>query len=331
MKLKTKMIKSLTFLFFISIFFFACEKTENAINPETINEWEIYNKSNGLGDNFVWSMVEDSEGNIWVGTVNNGVSKYDGEKWTVYNTSNGLIDNSVISIAEDKDGDMWFGTLGGISVMTSDEWIDIANIGGYEFTPWALLSDSRGDMYVGTSYLGLLLYKNNEWFQIFDSECGECNNINCIFEDNDNNIWFGSDGDLKEYDNQNINKYTTSNGLPEGEIKAIHQDNWGNLWVGSSGGEFVAKYKNGKFSPVSLFNGMPIYALSSIVSDRIGNVWFGLIGDGAVEYNGSVMKSYFEKDGLPDNTILTMLKDSKGYLWFGTSEGGVAKYISIEN
>ena len=43
------------------------------------------------------------------------------------------------------------------------------------------------------------------------------------------------------------------------------------------------------------------------------------------------MKSYFEKDGLPDNTILTMLNDSKGYLWFGTSEGGVAKYIKLED
>lgn len=329
-KIKFNLIVYLFSIFLISFFFISCEKTENAISPDSIVEWQNYNVADGLGDNFVWSMFEDSDGNIWVGTVNNGVSKYDGKNWTVYNVASGLIDNSVISIEQDNDGDIWLGTLNGISILSGNTWTNFDNIAGYQFTAWALLNDTKGNMWVGTSLLGLLQFKNNEWYQIFDSNCNDCNKVNIVYEDIDNNIWFGSDGDLKRYANNNLNSYTTSNGLPEGAVESIHQDNHGNIWIGTAGGAFVAKYSKGFFEEVTLFNGMPIYYITSITSDRFGNVWFGLIEDGLVKYDGSIMKSYFEKDGLPDNTITALLKDSNGHIWLGTSEGGISKHVQLD-
>lgn len=320
----------LFYFFLISFLLISCEKTENTISPDSVVEWQTYNVTNGLGDNFVWSIFEDNDGNIWVGTVNNGVSKFDGKNWTIYNAAGGLIDNSVISIEQDSDGDMWFGTLNGISILSGNNWTNLDNIAGYQFTAWALLNDSEGNMWVGTSLLGLLQFSNDQWYQIFDSNCNDCNKINVIYEDNDNNIWFGSDGDLKRYANNNLNSYTASNGLPEGAVESIHQDNYGNIWFGTSGGAFVAKYNNGIFNEITLFNGMPIYYITSITSDRFGNVWFGLIEDGLIRYDGAIMKSFFEKDGLPDNTITSLLKDSNGHLWVGTSEGGISKHVQID-
>jgi ligand-binding sensor domain-containing protein len=320
-------IREIFLFILIPLFFSACVKTENAVDPLSIKTWQVYNKSSGLADNSVWSLAEDKDGNIWAGTLNNGVSKFDGKNWTSYNETNGLLDNSVLAITQDRDGDMWFGTLGGISILTSNGWINNPEpLNSFSFAVYALLTDSKENVWMGTTTLGLIKYDNSSWYQYFDSQCDICNTINEIIEDDNQNIWYGTEGDLKKLSSSSLTSYKTTNGLPQGSIQALHQDMFGNIWVGTFGGAFVAKFSNGSFKPVSLANGMPMHYVTSVSSDKLGNVWFGLVADGAVKYNGSFMNSYFEKDGLPDNTIMTMLKDSKGCVWFGTLEGGIVKY-----
>ncbi len=58
----------------------------------------------------VYSINEDNDGNIWVGTVDAGVWKYDGNHFTNYTTKDGLTSDAVNTIYKDKNGDLWFGT-----------------------------------------------------------------------------------------------------------------------------------------------------------------------------------------------------------------------------
>jgi len=58
----------------------------------------------------VYSINEDNGGNIWVGTVDAGVWKYDGNNLTNYTTKEGLTSNAVNTIYKDKNGVLWFGT-----------------------------------------------------------------------------------------------------------------------------------------------------------------------------------------------------------------------------
>lgn len=60
----------------------------------------------------VYSINEDNYGNIWVGTVDAGVWKYDGNNLTNYTTQDGLTSNAVNTIYKDKKGELWFGTDG---------------------------------------------------------------------------------------------------------------------------------------------------------------------------------------------------------------------------
>ncbi len=60
----------------------------------------------------VYSINEDNNGNIWIGTVDAGVWKYDGNNLTNYTTKDGLTSNSVNTIYKDKNGELWFGTDG---------------------------------------------------------------------------------------------------------------------------------------------------------------------------------------------------------------------------
>lgn len=43
-----------------------------------------FTTKDGLGDYSVWSMVQDRDGNIWIGTRNNGLYRYDGKTFTCF-------------------------------------------------------------------------------------------------------------------------------------------------------------------------------------------------------------------------------------------------------
>ena len=324
---KTPEITSILVLVVTYLFLSGCVKTENAINPESLKIWEIYNTGNGLGSDSVRTLFEDNEGNIWVGTWNKGVCKFDGKMWTTYNVASGLIDNSVLCIVQDGYDRMWFGTEGGLSILSDNEWINNTNF-GYVF---ALLKDYDDNMWVSSSNYAVLEYKNNTWDSYYDTICARCNIVNVLFEDNERNIWFGSERDLKKITGQTITSYTQSDGLPDGitGIMSMHQDTWGNIWIGTDMTGSVARYNSGKLELVSLLTGSSINSVMSIASDNNGNVWFGLWGPQIMKYNGSVMKAYTVKDGLPGINVTKILKDRQGYLWFGTRGSGVAKYMPV--
>lgn len=48
------------------------------------NVYKNYNLKDGISKYSVWSMVQDREGNIWIGTRNTGLYKFDGTSFTMY-------------------------------------------------------------------------------------------------------------------------------------------------------------------------------------------------------------------------------------------------------
>jgi ligand-binding sensor domain-containing protein len=64
----------------------------------------------------VWTIAEDMEGNLWIGTIDAGLWKYDGKVLTNYTTTNGLNGNSVATVYCDTKGNIWIGTDNGITI-----------------------------------------------------------------------------------------------------------------------------------------------------------------------------------------------------------------------
>jgi Two component regulator propeller len=60
----------------------------------------------------VWTIADDRQGNLWIGTIDNGVWMYDGKTITNYTTKNGLAIDAIWKIYTDKQGRLWFGTEG---------------------------------------------------------------------------------------------------------------------------------------------------------------------------------------------------------------------------
>ncbi len=61
----------------------------------------------------IWAIEEDNAGDIWVGTIDCGVWRFNGIKFINYTTNEGLTSDIIQAIYKDKNGKLWFGTDGG--------------------------------------------------------------------------------------------------------------------------------------------------------------------------------------------------------------------------
>jgi len=78
--------------------------------------------NSGIPDNDVSALVEDQSGNLWLGTVNGGVAKYNGSTFQVFDISNSTLpDNYIETIDIDNFNRPWVGmNSGGLAGFITD-------------------------------------------------------------------------------------------------------------------------------------------------------------------------------------------------------------------
>jgi hypothetical protein len=144
----------------------------------------------GMNMTQVTSMLEDSRGNIWIGTQVRGVSMYDGETFAHFTENEGLSGNWVTSINEDSYGNLWFGTAdGGVCMYNGESFIHYTEkegLGNHSVS--SIVQDSRGNFWIGTGGGGVCRF-NGESFELFTTKEGLSDNrIGSILEDSQGNL-----------------------------------------------------------------------------------------------------------------------------------------------
>ena len=87
-------------------------------NPET-GKALVINKTNGLRSDFIYNIIADNNGNIWIGT-GYGIHKikmneHDEPQITFYGKAQGItgMESNINSVLKLQDGSIWFGTTNG--------------------------------------------------------------------------------------------------------------------------------------------------------------------------------------------------------------------------
>lgn len=124
---------------------------------------------------YVVKVFEDTKGNLWFGTLEKGVAKYDGKQLKYYTTYNGLPSNRVIGIIEDLNGNLWFGTGGGLSKLDGEKFSNFTKEDGLCSNMVSnLFIDSKDNMWIGT-WGGVCTYDGKD-FNPFPIPYPEINN-----------------------------------------------------------------------------------------------------------------------------------------------------------
>jgi len=216
------------------------------------NSFEFFQLEDGL------RIFLDNQDNLWVGTWNNGLYKFDKGKVPVhYTMTDGLASNYITWILETPDGHLWFG-------LKSD------------------LLKSEGKVYVGTRFDGTK-------FTNFSTESKTAiDYLKVAIKDTAGNLWFGTDkGILKldydvDTDSISFELINEEHGLASDYVTAAFCDQAGNLWFGSDQG--VSKYDGENFQHILLHKYLRFGSIRLIFEDSQGVIWFVTDNDGVIQY-----------------------------------------------
>ncbi len=293
---------------------------------------------NGLTHNSVTKGYIDRKGNLWLGTYDGGVSRYDGKTFTNLTTVQGLTSNKIWDICEDKAGNLWFSTWdGGVSCYDGKSFTKYTTAQGLaDNLVCAVMEDKDGNMWFGTAG-GVSRLNHDGSIKSYTTDDGLVgNNVSSILQDKNGNFWFGTWSHGLSFYNGTFMNYTAEDGLANNTIGSILQDKDGTMWFGSGRGKisWLDKKNNHpaekpRFRNYNLGEGLS--DVNNVSEDKNGNIWFGT--DGGAFRLSSEKKSNPDKgsfmnitirEGLPNNMINGVIEDDSGNMWIFTDNGGVS-------
>ncbi len=137
----------LTILTLLSV---SCNSQENKAETTKIENPTEQESASQIGE-YVVETFQDAKGNLWFGTLEKGVAKYEGNKLDYLTIEDGLPSNRIVSIIEDGSGNMWFGTGSGISKYDGQSFTNFSEREGLCSDMVSnILIDSKGTFWIGT-------------------------------------------------------------------------------------------------------------------------------------------------------------------------------------
>ena len=251
---------------------------------------KIYTTADGLADDRVNRIVQDSHGVLWFCTAE-GLSHFDGYKFTNYTKANGMRNDFVTDLLEVRDGTCLVGTGGGL----------------LQFHP-----------------------KGSPLFTPMDDPVLAKENINRLLEDRAGIIWCGTGAGLYRLEraadgwrSQRVDLGFPKENFDSWIIEALMEDAAGSLWVGTSGSGLCRYHTDGRVERFTTAQRLPHNRITALLQDRLGRVWVGtpeglcrLVSDPSPE-RPVVARCYTVNDGLTQNWIPTLFQTSNGRLMVG--------------
>jgi hypothetical protein len=282
---------------------------------------------------FIMALAEDKFGNVWIGTEDKGVFRYNPSadellQWTQFTTKDGLGDDNAYAIACDELGRVWVGTLNhGVSVFTGDKWktYDVLD-GPLGERVFAIeVSPKDGSVWIATNG-GLTRYsvKQDTWTHFTRADGLPSEHVNSIAFDKDGSIYVGTDcdgigvasfvDDYKKWSHVAGPIFSRQQplapfgrGLPSGQINAVLVTKNGNVYVATASGLGKSQDKGKTWT--------------FIRGRNYGEKVKGLLG-GAPQ--GWQDLSGLKARLLPEDYVTCLKEDADGNLYLGFRQAGLA-------
>jgi PAS domain S-box-containing protein len=254
-----------------------------------------------VASSYVWSLLRDHAGRLWIGTFNGGLLYEADGKIQMFTNWPESLGRTVNFLAEDKQQRIWAGTHQGLAIIENGVarlWMPDTNNPPNLGDAVCFAADERtGGFWVGTYLHGI--------FEI-------------------------RDGQVKK-------NYGIAEGVPLRHISMLQFDRDGNLWAGVYSHGLVC-IRDGQVIPLNRTNGLPADTIGSMVDDGRGYYWFGSdygvlrlsYGDLREVIQSPASKANFQTFDLNDGLASLRcsesyqpagLRDSNGHLWFATLRG----------
>lgn len=300
--------------------------------------------SDGLSNNSVITIYQDSDGFMWFGT-NDGLNRYDGYDFRVYrnkfNDKNSLSFNTIYDIEGDSKKNIWVGGDDGVCVFDKEKSLFhsvqyVANDNTTKILKGIvhqIRSVSRELVLVASRDYGLIIFENRS----FTGKTVALENLNNKTAKYRYNATAIEDDPAKDcswvyvrnvgmcvYDYQSKKmKLVCPLSM---DIKCMKLSLDGNLWLGTDEGLFLFNVKTKSLSDNYFSNKCSV---TGILIDKKKKIWLSTDGCGVytVMENGKKAVPFNLANGkqlVKSNSVYSLYEDATRNKWFGTLRGGIS-------
>ncbi|NOT07473.1 MAG: hypothetical protein HOP28_04620, partial [Gemmatimonadales bacterium] len=318
--------------------------TADRLSAQVSSRFERITIDQGLSQNTVRAVLQDSAGFIWIGTQD-GLNRYDGNTFKVFRQqeadSTGLSSHFVLSLREEPGGVLWIGTNYGLNRLQTRSGrltsYFFPSRGSIPSNNWirSQLRDRSGRLWVGSQEgLGWLDEAAGQLRPYPLPGGGQPADVIRLLEDRAGALWLGTTaGGLVRLasDRRSTTIFRANPGvagsLLDDTIAALYEDTAGTLWVGSNKGLMRYDGAASRFVAVSL-SPDPRYrgpAISDIQADSAGRLWIATEGAGVFHFDprtGTARHHSLKAAGLSDDAVYALARERGGTIWLGTPSGG---------
>ncbi|WP_406675713.1 two-component regulator propeller domain-containing protein [Sapientia aquatica] len=307
-------------------------------------------------------MLQDMEGNIWIGTQRNGLLFWDSARGKFQylrddtRSLKNMSDDTVQSLFQDRTGTLWVGTWdkgagyidlagGGFSSVMSSQ-----NFGASLTNEriQTISGDAAGNIYAGTmGGLSVIDIQNNVTKSILVSgkspTLDDRESVYFIVRKDPTSLWVASNQGILVFDTKQ-GKYVTKNKFASfskyTNVFSLMVDHRQLLWIGTHNGLYrldpksdtTEAFLHDSSNPASI----PDDAVEPLLEDSQHRIWIG--ADSGLEmFNPATNKfvifknSPNDKDSIGSGAITSLYEDSQKRLWIGSESGLSVAFVNQDN
>ncbi|MDR1225028.1 MAG: response regulator [Tannerella sp.] len=303
----------------------------------------------GMTGNIVREICPDKYGNLWLGTEDNGINRFDRKtgrmvNYSLLNPERKLAATNIHGLYAEGDT-LWIGSFNrGIELMHIPDGKVFKNYNSAN-TDGGLISNfvlcfyrtRQGLLLIGTASGVVALDEKNSRFYRWK---GVENLVRQILEDRDGNIWVSTNNGLYKYTppaadasaEEEMIRYTEapssrSQGLGSSNTTSVFEDSKGRIWITTVYGFSLYNKHTGLFNRITVDDGLPGNMIYRIVEDDEHLFWIST-ANGLVRFNPEthVMHTYSYSDGLHETQFnySSSHKAPDGVIYMGTVNGMIS-------
>jgi signal transduction histidine kinase/ligand-binding sensor domain-containing protein len=265
----------------------------------------------GLASEAVQALLEDREGNLWVGTpgglqrlsphrvtprrdlgvaralestpdgsmwvgTSSGLMRFTGGDSRLYTEADGLPGSVVLALHAGPRGELWIATELGVAVYESGRFTRLPLPKDAVLPRIFAIATAGEDVWLRDFFFRLHHWRNGALLPVDDLPEPFRTNVRSVHTDRNGHVWFGAgDGQLAERDPSGALQVRQ---LPIGGAVRLYEDREGVLWVGGDDG--MSRIAGGEVLHITRAAGFP-GSVKSIAEDKTGVLWVGL-GTGVI-------------------------------------------------
>jgi len=282
----------------------------------------------GLED--VSAIQISSSGEIYAAVFHQGIYRLKNNRWDLcikFPLSNNLSANAANELVYDlafskSDPDLvYFITAKQLYAYENGSLnVEPFNKNHPDFTCLKTANDSS--LWIGTSK-GACRYKDHKALFVNEKNGFTGVSIFCIYQDHDNNLWFGTDGaGLYKYATDGLRIFDGTQGLNNDAISCMEMTGKDEVYIATNGGGVFSK-KNNQVVRVNFpgknFDNLKINCLHKAPGN---DLWIGTDNSGLWKKAGNkTLRIYPQKGDNPYVSFIAMMEDKDQQLWFATNIG----------